>query len=387
MKNNRKSKIFIALLLVLTMLAAGFAAVYAETQEEIDAAHEAADQAKAATEAKKKEAKEAAKKAAAAVENLEAAEAELIALQGQIESTKGQISAKMAEIAVTQDKMEKKQIEIEDQNTALNNRLTAMYKTGTAGFVDVILNSENVEDLLTNVGMVNKILESDQNLLKKLQKDYKELKKIKKELEEQKAALENYEISLEGQETETTEIKARFQEEADRLKAMEDQLEAEAEILAAEAAEKQAAAEKMILDEGLQVDVAPGEWAWPTQGNWKITSNYGWRICPFHGKEFHNGVDIVLSSGTYGSPVYAIADGMVTRASWYGSYGNCVQVAHGNGYSSLYGHLKGFNCKSGQFVTKGTVIGYIGSTGNSTGPHLHFTVFNNGSHINPFSLY
>lgn len=374
---------------------------FAASQEEIDAANEAADKAKAATEAKRKEAKEAAKKAAEAVENLEAAEAELAVLQNQTAATQAQIDAinveietTLAKIAKTQKKIKKKEAEIEAQNEALGKRLTAMYKTGSAGLVDVVLNSENVEDLLTNIGMVQKILESDQNLLRKLQQDYKELKKIKRslqkdqeELEAQEANLEEQKINLEAQEAETEELKNRFQEEADKLKAMEDQLQAEALELAADAAAKQAAAEAMILDNGGTVEVSTGAFAWPTQSNWYITSNYGWRICPFHGREFHNGVDVVLKSGTYGSPVYAIQDGIVTRASWYGGYGNCVTIAHGGGYTSLYGHLKGYNCSNGQYVKKGMVIGYIGSTGNSTGPHLHFTVFKNGSMTNPLGLY
>lgn len=387
MKRRKRTTIIIVMLLIATLFSVSFLSSYAETQEEIDAAHEAAEEAKAATEAKRKEAKAAAKKAAEAVENLEAAEEELNRLQAQMEITRGAIEVKKAEIEATRVKMKQKEEEIEEQNEALNNRLTAMYKTGTTGLVDVVLSSENVEDLLTNVGMVNRILESDQKLLKKLQRAYRKLKKLKKELEEQKIALEEQEIALEAQEIEAEELKARFQEEADKLKAMEDQLEAEAEALAADAAAKQEAAEKMILDEGGEVEVVSGEFAWPTQSNWQITSNYGWRICPFHGREFHNGVDLVLTSGTYGSPVYAIADGMVTRASWYSSYGNCVQIGHGGGYSSLYGHLKGFNCSAGQFVKKGTVIGYIGSTGNSTGPHLHFTVFLNGNMTNPLGLY
>ena len=384
---NHKSKIIIVMLLILTLVSASFISAYGETQEEIDAAHKAADEAKAATEAKRKEAKAAAKKTAEAVANIEAAEEELNRLAAQMEITRAAISAKQAEIADTLQKMQKKQAEIEEQNDALNKRLTAMYKTGTTGIVDVVLSSESVEDLLSNVGMVNKILESDQKLLKKLQRAYKKLRQLKKDLEEQEIALEQQEINLEAQEIETEEIKTQWQAEADKLKAMEDQLEAEAQQLAAEAAAKQAEAEAMILDKGGEVEVPVGKFAWPTKSNWQITSNYGWRICPFHGREFHSGIDIVLSSGTYGSPVYAIADGIVTRASWYGSYGNCIIVAHGGSYTSLYGHLSGYNVSSGQYVKKGAVIGYIGSTGNSTGPHLHFTVFKNGSITNPFGLY
>ena len=392
---NRKKRAILVIMLAFVLCAGSWYGAYnaallnsyAVSQEEKDAAQKEADEAKAAADAKKKEAKAAAKKAAEATDNFEDAEKRLEVLAGQVEQTKADIAATEAEIETTKAKMEKKEKEIEEQNNALNNRLTAMYKTGNAGFIDVILNSQSVEDLLSNVGMVHKILESDQELLKKLQKDYAELKEMKQYLEVQQATLEQKQIELEAAQTETEELKKKYQAEADKYKAMEDQLEAEGQQLAAEAAAKQAAAEAMIVESGGNIEVATGDFAWPTSGNWKITSNYGWRICPFHGREFHNGIDVVLTSGTHGSPVYAIADGVVTRASWYGGYGKCIQLASGGGYSSLYGHLSGYNCKDGQFVTKGTLIGYIGSTGNSTGPHLHFTVFKDGSAINPMSLY
>lgn len=387
MKNRKRKNTLIVLMLIVSLVSASFLSAYAVSQEEKDAATKAAEDAKAATEAKRKEAKDAAKKAAEAVANFEEAEKELDVIAGEMESLKVEIENMLAEIENTKAEMEAKEAEIEEQNTALNNRLTAMYKTGNTGFVDVILNSEDVGDLLTNVGMVHKILESDQNLLKKLQKDYKKLKKLKKTLEQEEAALEEQNIALEAKEVETEELKKKYQAEADEMHALQAQKEAEAAEMAAEALRMQLEAEAMIVESGGQIDVAPGEYAWPTNANWELSDKYGWRRCPFHGREFHNGLDIVLTSGTKGSPVYAIADGYITRASWYGGYGNCIQYAVGNGYSVLCGHLSGYNCSKGQYVTKGSVIGYIGSTGASTGPHLHFTVFQNGSTINPLSLY
>ena len=387
MKKGKRKNLLIVFTLMAALISATFAYSFAVSQEEYDAAQKEAKEAKEATEAKRKEAKEAAKKAAAAVENFEAAERELDRIAADIEAVKVEIANKQAEIENTKADIAAKEAEIEEQNTALNNRLTAMYKNGNTGFVDVILNSEDVEDLLSNVGMVHKILESDQNLLKKLQNDYKELKKLKAELDAQEAALVDQQIALEGKEVETEELRKAYQAEADKMHALQAQKEAEAAEMAADALAKQLEAERMIVDAGGQIDLAPGEYAWPTQSNWQLSDKYGWRRCPFHGKEFHNGLDIVLSSGTNGSPVYAIADGYITRASWYGGYGNCIQYAIGNGYSVLCGHLRGYNCKAGQYVTKGSVIGYIGSTGASTGPHLHFTVFQNGTTINPLSLY
>ena len=368
-----KKNSIVVLILILAMSMATSAFSFGVSQEEKDAAEKAAKDAKAATEAKRKEAKETAKKAAAAVENLEEAEKQLEQLQSEIETTKIEIENKKIEMAA-------KEAEIKEQNDALNDRLTAMYKTGNAGFVDVLLQSESIEELLSNAGMVHKVLESDQKLLKKLQKDYKELKAIKDSLEEQ-------EIALEAKEIETEELKKKYKEEADKLHALQKQKEAEAAEMAAEALRMQLEAEAMIVESGGQIEVAPGEYAWPTKSNWELSDKYGWRICPFHGREFHNGLDVVLTSGTNGSPVYAIADGYVTKAAWYGGYGNCVIYAIGNGKSVLCGHLRGYNCKKGQYVKKGSVIGYIGSTGASTGPHLHFTVFQGGSTINPLSLY
>ena len=401
MKNSNRRNLIIILMLIAAMVAGTFISSFAVSQEEYDKAHEAAKEAKEATEAKRKEAKDAAKAAAAAVANFEEAEKQLDQLASDIETkkieisnTEAKIEEKMAEIEAKRAEMEAKEAEIEEQNDALNNRLTAMYKTGNAGMVDVLLNSQSMEDLLSNIGMVQKILESDQKLMEKLKKDYKKLKKLKKQLEEQKAALEgeqayllDQQIELEGKEAETEELRKKYQKEADEMHALQKQKEAEAAEMAADALRKQLEAEQMIVDAGGDVEMAPGEYAWPTKSNWELSDKYGWRICPFHGKEFHNGLDIVLTSGTNGSPVYAIADGYITRASWYGGYGNCIQYAVGNGYSVLCGHLSGYNCKAGQYVTKGSVIGYIGSTGASTGPHLHFTVFKGGNTVNPFSLY
>jgi len=390
MKNRRKTGIILIFVLIAAMTSAAFAYSFATetvTQEEYDEAQKAAEEAKEATEAKRKEAKEAAKAAAEAVANVEEAEKELETISTEIEGIKIEIGNTEAAITAKKAEMEAKQTEIEEQNTALNNRLTAMYKNGNAGLVDVILSSESIEDLLTNAGMVHRILESDQDLVRKLEKDYEVLKELKADLEEQEASLEYQQIVLEAKEYETEELKKKYQKEADELHALQAQKEAEAAEMAAEAKRLQQEAEAMIVESGGQIDLAPGEYAWPTQSNWELSDKYGWRICPFHGREFHNGLDIVLTSGTFGSPVYAIADGYVTSASWYGGYGNCVQYAIGNGYSVLCGHLKGYNCHSGQYVAKGSIIGYIGSTGASTGPHLHFTIFKDGDTINPLSLY
>lgn len=347
MFKNRKTNLIIVLTIVLSLVVGALSVSFGATAE-----------------SKRKEAEAAGKKAAAATKNLEEATAKLEQILKDIEATKANIEQSKKDI-------KKKEKEIKKQENGLNERLTAMYKTGTVGYIDVILSSDDITDLISNIGMVQKILENDQDLLKKLEKKLKKLEKLKKNLEAQ-------EDSLEIQEEETKALKAKFKKEADEWKAKEDQLHAEAQQLAIEAMRTSGAAEAAGI-------VVTGNYAWPTVTQ-NITSPYGWRICPFHGKEFHDGIDISCS-GINGKPVYAIQDGVITRSSWYSGYGNCVIISCAGGISALYAHLSGYNCSKGQVVSKGQVLGYVGSTGNSTGPHLHFMVFKDGTTISPWTLY
>jgi len=119
---------------------------------------------------------------------------------------------------------------------------------------------------------------------------------------------------------------------------------------------------------------------WPTSG--RITSSYGYRLSPFgYGRQFHSGIDIGASRGT---PIYATADGKVTFAGYQGGYGYVVFISHGYGYSTVYAHMSKIAARAGQSVQRGDVIGYVGSSGRSTGPHLHYEVRVNGSTVNPW---
>lgn len=357
MRNRKKSNIFIAVTLMLSLVLSSFAVAWAKPTEED----------------KRKEAKAAGKKAAQATENLKDA-------QKKLEGLKVDIENKKIEIDETKVKIKKKKKEMDKQNDNLDARLTAMYKTGTVGYVDVILGSQDITDLISNIGMVQQILENDQDLLKKMEKDHKKLKALQSDLEEQ-------EVALEANKAETEELKKKFKAEADKWKKKEEELQAEADALAAEAARSAAGVDQAILAGGGSIDTS--NYAWPAVTT-AISDGWGWRICPFHGREFHNGLDITAGGGT---PVYAINDGVINSANWNGGYGNCIILQCGGGITALYGHLSGFNCSTGQVVKKGQVIGYVGTTGNSTGYHLHFTVFKydkasqSNVAINPYSLY
>ena len=123
----------------------------------------------------------------------------------------------------------------------------------------------------------------------------------------------------------------------------------------------------------------------PLHARYWLSSNYGWRNSPFNAgaRTFHGGIDMAVSQGT---PIYAALEGKVTAVGYNATYGNYVIITHHSGYKTLYGHMKSTACRTGNFVYTNTIIGYVGSTGMSTGPHLHFTVYKNGKTINPLSV-
>lgn len=137
-----------------------------------------------------------------------------------------------------------------------------------------------------------------------------------------------------------------------------------------------------IENENYRRDVTPSQW--PTDGGF-VSSPFGGRPNPFsgYGRDWHPGIDIAVD---YGTPVYASAAGYVEQAGWYGGYGKYIRLGHDFGYETAYGHMSRLAVSAGSFVKKGEVIGYVGSTGYSTGPHLHFEVMKYGEQVNPSSL-
>ena len=121
---------------------------------------------------------------------------------------------------------------------------------------------------------------------------------------------------------------------------------------------------------------------WPSNNSHLITDSYGWRICPFHGREFHNGIDIDARRGT---DLQASSPGTVIQSGWNGGYGISVMISHPDGITTLYGHMSSTKVSVGQTVSKGQVIGACGSTGNSTGPHIHYTMYKGSGTLNPLN--
>ena len=209
--------------------------------------------------------------------------------------------------------------------------------------------------------------------------------KLEAEIAEATDLLLSIQDDLENRQAEFDAIMAEeAQTEAaiDRLVA---QLEAERAEAARRAAEEAAAAAAQNGGGGGGSANATGSFVFPVASYVYISSRFGERVHPITGElKHHNGMDIAANMGT---AVYAADGGKVVLAEWYGGYGNCIMIDHGNGYKTLYGHLSSIGVSEGQSVSQGAVIGAVGSTGNSTGPHLHFEVYANDSRIDPEQFY
>ncbi len=300
--------------------------------------------------------------------DLEALVADIESQQEEIDQLQGSLDEKQKEIEQAQADIEQTLQDIEEREEGLNTRLRTMYKNGSVGYLDVLLGSNSISEFFTNLEMIQRIYKNDQDTLATLEKQ-------QKELEEKQAALE-------VQQKELAEQKAQAEEKQQAMKADQEALQAELDKLNAEA--DRVSSEIAAMQDSEKV-YEGGTFLWPTNTTY-ITSYFGYRIHPVTGiYTGHTGIDIGCS---YGSPVYAAADGTVIIASnSYGGYGVAVVIDHGSGISTLYGHNDHVNVSVGQKVSKGDVIASSGNSGVSTGPHLHFEVRINGSYVDPMQYF
>ncbi len=328
-------------------------------------------------------------------------------LMSQIENVSSQVSAYNLMIADKQAELEKAEKELEALNKKYKERIRAMEEQGTLNYLAVILNASSFVDLLDRMNMMVEIANSDQKRLEALKEAAVEVNEAREALAEEKKAVEVMKADLEI--AETTLNSKRF--EADKLLqelvAKGDEFEDEifkSELLQDQLMNDLAQAEddydEAKYQEWLATSVPPtttspagpgnqvgsNVWYTPTK-NFTITSVFGMRYHPIYHKDMpHNGIDMAAVTGT---PVYATRTGVVTTAAYQeGGAGWYVKINHGkdasgDSYSSIYMHMTHFIVKRGQYVTAGQIIGYVGSTGGSTGPHLHFGIAKNGKYVDP----
>ena len=320
-------------------------------------------------------------------------------ISGQIEKTNGELSEVQLElnnlnqsIILNKEKLMAAEEKLSKRNDTFEERLRVMYKRGTVGYIEVLLSSTDISDFLTRAEMIKMLIDHDVNLLEDMKAERDEIEETKKELEVQQINIAAVKRKIETKKSELV-VATRAKEgllgelKSDRAKmeAEHDSLTAQANQLSAIIAQKQRdAAAKRQQSGGSAVisgDVSSKGMIWPAPGYNRISSPYGNRIHPIFGtKKMHTGIDIPAPSG---SSIVAAADGVVQHSGGLGGYGNVIIIDHGDGIATLYAHNSSLLVSEGASVSRGQVISKAGSTGYSTGPHLHFEVRKNGSYTDP----
>jgi len=315
---------------------------------------------------------------------IEDTNAEIARLDKQVDQTNSEIEAinkQLKElnnqIEITKNKLQEAENNLSERKDTLYSRLRVMYKNGTVGYLEVLLGAKDIRDFMTRLDMIKSITDHDVNMLKYM----KEQRDI---IEQSKVALEAQQSSVEMAKK-NMEIKKRDLEIATRAKEslMQDLIKDYKELEKAEDKflEEAKALEAEIKKLQSDADYVGGDLMWPVKGYTRISSPFGYRIHPIlKVKKMHTGIDIPAPTGT---PVRAANAGTVQFAGTLGSYGKCVIIDHGGKLVTLYAHNSSILVSVGQKVKQGDTISKVGSTGMSTGPHLHFEVRKDGTYVDP----
>lgn len=325
-------------------------------------------------------------------------QSDLDAANARLQSIRSRQAEINAQIVQTQNEIVKMEAYLKTRQNVLNRRVRAIYMHGQLNYLEVILGANSFSDFANRVELLKRVIRSDYNLILEIQKQKAAIEAKKAQLEEDKRQLDALAAEAEKTQKEIAAKKAEQQKVLDAAKSnkaaaaqMEQDLNAQLasvrnliqqRLAAAEAARQ--AAQQASSDEGGggsddNYVQGTGAMGWPCSG--PITSPFGYRTHPIFGTTiFHAGIDIGVD---YGTPIHAADSGVVVYSGWISGYGNAVIIDHGGGVSTLYGHNQSLAVSEGQSVSKGSVIAYAGSTGNSTGPHCHFEVDVNGSPVNP----
>ncbi len=316
----------------------------------------------------------------------------LNAIEAKIAELKELISDKEEEIEITEEELEEAIATEEEQYAAMKQRVRFMYEQGQTFYLDLLFSADNFSEMLNRTEFIEKIVAYDRQKLVEYQETKEKVAAFKEELEAEKIVLDAAKEAVEEEQAAVNALIAEkereiqvYQADINNKAAIIKEYEAEiAEQNAAIAALEQAVAEeKKKLAEANRRRYDGGMFKWPAPSYTRISDDYGARIHPIlKTQQFHNGVDMAAPSG---SPILAAYDGEVVAATYNGSMGNYVMIDHGDSLYTIYMHASALYVSKGQTVARGEKIAAVGSTGRSTGPHLHFSVRLNGSYVSPWN--
>ena len=335
---------------------------------------------------------------------------ELQAKQKEQQKTINNLRSKKASVVKQQitaydQQIEDKGVELEEakqeeeaQTVRFRGCVRHLEEYGQMSYIAILLEATSLSDLLARMDMVgeviayNKQVQADMTAAREKVETVKaELEDARTELQDKQSELETKQVELQQKVSEANALLASLESDINAYKSVYDQYEQQQKNV-------QSQIDQQVADLRRQEEAnkkhdpsydagkdngATGSMMWPCPSCHTITSEFGWRYHPiYHTQKYHSGVDIGAS---YGASIVAADGGTVITAGAVSGYGNCVVINHGNGITTLYGHMSSIAVSSGQKVSKGQTIGYVGSTGNSTGPHLHWEVTVNGVRQNPLN--
>jgi len=324
---------------------------------------------------------------------------ELQQVSREREVTENQLGVLQVELWNTQQELSQAEAKLAERREVLNNRIRIIYKRGNATYLELILNASDFVDFLSRVRFVGYILSQDAEIIRQVEVARAAIEVKKLEVEKEKAAVNAERLKLIEQEQRIRELtkaklaqKLALEAEIDKKQSLLEQIKADR--AAYELAEDQLLEvsanltarirqlEQELKAKGKLVGNSSG-FVWPTEG--PVTSPFGMRMHPIlHTMRMHTGIDI---GAPYGQAIVAVQDGVVLQAGWIKGYGQTVIISHGNGITTLYAHQSAILVSEGQQVSQGSTIGRVGSTGLSTGPHLHFEVRKDGEPQDPMKWY
>lgn len=287
------------------------------------------------------------------------------------------------QVLSAQKELNQKQKELEERQSALGNRARAIYESGQVSYLELLFQATNLSDFVTRMEYFNKLIDNDHQILKDIKFQKEQI--AQKTLELQKKRDQAAELKAQAATVSSNLEKTKTQQRIALDQNLKNQA-IQADYVQRLEAEANAMTDKIRkLQAGRKGGVSGSITTWPLPGNYEISDPFGWRIHPItHQKSLHTGTDIVAPAGT---KVHAAGTGVVIMAGWNTAYGNMIIIDHGSGISSLYGHQSKLNVTEGQSVEAGQVIGYVGSTGWSTGPHLHFEIREGGNPTDPLRFF
>ncbi len=388
----------IAIMMIMVMCISLNVSVFAETMSDLQ--NQKADAASGKKEAQDqlKDVKEEKSEALSAIEELNA---QISESQEELDRLNAEVKQLESSIKQAETELEEAKQRQETQQKALDDRIVAQYTSGTISYWDILLNPESPLKFLSNLFMLEKIVDYDNQLIESIEKEKQTIEEKKTQLDEQKSKVKTAKANAEKENVKLRNAKTTKNSKVAQLsaeeKALQDKIdEYQKEMDQAEAEMKRLAA--LAAANKKPGAVFNGQLRFPCPAYSRISSYFGVRSSPGGGvgSRNHKGLDL---AGSHGIPIIAADSGTVikvsntcshdypkkvsTKCSCGGGYGNYLMIDHGNGLVTLYAHCASINVSNGQKVSAGQQIASVGSTGYSTGNHLHFGVLLNGTYVNP----